>query len=207
MAGALLLALAAATLPVHPAQAQIRRCTAADGSAVFTDRDCAALGAVEQRAPIEGSAPRRGWRGGCARRLPDLVAEVGTAIDARDGNRLAASYHWPGTGHRSGYAIAERLDGIAQRALLNVSVVYAEPAAPSVEATRPPAPVAPETAGALPPLQPQPQPEPEPQPQSQPQIPRRPIGLRVDQVLADGVTPSATTFGLRRHMDCWWISL
>ena len=40
-----------------------------------------------------------------------------------------------------------------------------------------------------------------------PPAPRRPVALRIDQVLSDGVTPSTTTFGLRRHMDCWWISL
>ena len=36
---------------------------------------------------------------------------------------------------------------------------------------------------------------------------RRPVALRIDQALADGITPSTTTFGLRRHMDCWWITL
>src|SRR3989337_1734417 len=34
---------------------------------------------------------------------------------------------------------------------------------------------------------------------------RRPTALRIDQMLADGITPSRTIFGLRRHMDCWWI--
>ena len=34
---------------------------------------------------------------------------------------------------------------------------------------------------------------------------QRPIGLRVEQTLANGSTPSSTTFGLQRHLGCWWI--
>lgn len=37
---------------------------------------------------------------------------------------------------------------------------------------------------------------------------RRPlIGLRLEQTLVDGVTPTRTTLGLRRSFGCWWISL
>lgn len=32
-----------------------------------------------------------------------------------------------------------------------------------------------------------------------------PIGLRIEQTLANGVTPSRTEFGLQRHYGCWWI--
>jgi len=40
-------------------------------------------------------------------------------------------------------------------------------------------------------------------------IPARqpPVALRVEQTLANGSTPSRTVFGLRRHFDCWWITL
>ena len=192
LAGALTLALAVlavATLP-QPAEAQIRRCTTADGGTVYTDRSCESLGAIESRpqaGALAGSAAR--YRGGCARRLQDLVYEVTAAIDAHDTNRLAGSYHWPGQSTRSGYAVLERLDAIAQRPLLNVS------------ALRPPAPEpAPAPAwGDGPGLAPPPPPAAD--------TPRRPVALRLDQTLADGITPSTTTFGLRRHMDCWWISL
>ncbi len=217
MAGALLLALAVAALPHASAQAQIRRCTAADGSAVFTDRDCAALGAVESRPqPESPAASRRGWRGGCARSLQALVFEVGAAIDARDGNRLARSYHWTGMGHRAGYSAIERLDAIAQRPLLNLTAVYPQPPVPMpipADATppstetgattgtatdSPSAPVPATAAAASAPVA---------VARAMPAAPQRPIGLRLDQVLADGITPSTTTFGLRRHMECWWISL
>jgi hypothetical protein len=33
------------------------------------------------------------------------------------------------------------------------------------------------------------------------------VALRVEQTLANGSTPSRTVFGLRRHLDCWWITL
>jgi hypothetical protein len=35
---------------------------------------------------------------------------------------------------------------------------------------------------------------------------RAPVGLRLEQTLANGSTPSRTVFSLRRHLDCWWIS-
>jgi len=39
--------------------------------------------------------------------------------------------------------------------------------------------------------------------------PRKPrlIGLRVEQTLANGSTPSRTNFGLRQRMGCWWVRL
>ena len=33
------------------------------------------------------------------------------------------------------------------------------------------------------------------------------LGLRVEQVLSDGYTPSRTVFGLRRRLGCWWVHL
>src|SRR5690606_11917566 len=120
-ATAMLAVAAAMPAPVH---AQIRQCTTPDGGTVYTDRSCDSLGAIENRPAAEGgagsganAAPR--YRGGCARRVRDLVFEVTAAIDARDTNRLARSYHWPGTSTRSGYALIERLDAIASRPLLN----------------------------------------------------------------------------------------
>ena len=38
-----------------------------------------------------------------------------------------------------------------------------------------------------------------------PDPPRPPVGLRLDQTSARGSTPIRTVFGLRRHLDCWWI--
>jgi hypothetical protein len=192
LAGALLSAVAIAAALPPPAGAQVRRCTTPDGSAVYTDRSCESLGAVENRPRTEGSGSGAAlrYRGGCSRRLQDLVFEVTAAIDAGDTNRLARSYHWVGMSHRNGYAVIERLDAIARRPLLNISALRP---AEAVVASPDPAPLAAIDGNAAMP--------------ATPPSPRRPVALRIDQALADGITPSSTTFGLRRHMDCWWITL
>ena len=192
-----------ALLAPASAQAQVRRCTTPDGGTVYTDRNCAALGAVETRPQGDGggASPALRYRGGCSRRLQDLVFEVTSAIDARDTNWLARSYHWAGVGHSNGYALLERLDAIARRPLLNVTAL--RPAQTVVVPAQQPGAAAGWSTGASATLDGNPLLAAAP---SAPQ-PRRPVALRIDQVLADGVTPSTTTFGLRRHMDCWWITL
>ena len=207
VAGALLSAVAIAAAMPAPVHAQVRRCTTPDGGTVYTDRACTALGAVENRpqtGAAAGAAPLR-YRGGCSRRLQALVFAVSSAIDARDGNRLARSYHWVGLGHSAGYSVIQPLDAISPRPLLNITalrparpvVVEAQPIVTTgpdgISVRAPPAALARPDGGAAMP--------------ATPTAPRRPVALRIDQVLGDGVTPSTTTFGLRRHMDCWWISL
>jgi len=34
-----------------------------------------------------------------------------------------------------------------------------------------------------------------------------PVALRLDQTLANGVTPASTTLRLQRELGCWWVSL
>ena len=84
----LILACGLLGLSPRPAAAEVRRCVTSDGQAIFTDRKCDEVGAVES-PPREQGQPgdarvRRG--GGCARNLQDLVFEMNMAIDgARDG--------------------------------------------------------------------------------------------------------------------------
>jgi hypothetical protein len=174
---------------IPQAQAQVRRCTTADGGTVFTDRLCSEVDATEQVQRAEAGTPLRPYRGGCARTLQDLIHEVTSAIDARDGNRLATTYHWAGLSTRTGYSVIEQLDRIAQRPLVDITAL--RPATQVVVVERPgiSAPVFDEDYHA------------------QTARNRRPTALRIDQMLADGITPSRTIFGLRRHMDCWWITL
>lgn len=189
-AGCLLAALLALQLACPATtEAQVRRCTTADGGTLYTDQSCAKLGAVE-RTPRDADAARRPYRGGCARRLQDLVFEVTSAIDAHDTNRLAGAYHWPGMSSRGGYGVIERLDAIAQRPLVDITAL--RPAEPVVVVEHRPGESRPVLDGTT-------------YPQVRPS--RAPVALRVDQTLKDGITPSRTTFGLRKHMDCWWITL
>lgn len=183
--------IAIPTVPtwIPQAQAQVRRCTTADGGTVFTDRLCSEVDATEQVQRAEAGTPLRPYRGGCARTLQDLIHEVTSAIDARDGNRLATTYHWAGLSTRTGYSVIEQLDRIAKRPLVDITAL--RPATQVVVVERPgiSAPVLDEDYYA------------------QTARNRRPTALRIDQMLADGITPSRTIFGLRRHMDCWWITL
>lgn len=184
--------LAWAVLP-GTAAAQIRRCTGADGTSVFTDRRCEDIGAVERRPQDASPATGlRGYRGGCMRNLHELTYEITYAIDSRDPNRLAAVYHWPGLSSRSGYAVMQRLARIVDRPLVDIRVL-----------TPPPPPVADTT---FLPMQP-PHAAAEQHPPPPPPRPRAPTGLRLHQTLANGSTPTETVFGLRRHFGCWWIAL
>ncbi|MCJ0825484.1 hypothetical protein MQC88_05845 [Luteimonas sp. 50] len=167
----LLLAVAGST------QAQVRRCTATNGTTVFTDRRCQDIGAVDHVPSATAGLGARPYRNACARTLQDLVYELTSAIDDRDVNRLAGVYQWTGVSTGTGYALMQRLDAIAQRPLVDIVPVY--PAGPGDEDDYYP----------------------------QATVRRRPIGLRLEQTLANGSTPSRTVLGLRRSFGCWWVSL
>jgi len=170
------------------AQAQVRRCTGPDGIAVFTDQKCVELGASD-RLP-RASSEARGLRlrqAGCSRNLQDLVYEITTAIDAQDANRLASVYHWVGISSSGAEGVMSRLDAIVHRPLVDIIPITA----------RPPEDVDnPDGSGSEPT---------DYYPQTTVRTP--PVALRVEQTLANGSTPSRTVFGLRRHFDCWWVSL
>ena len=174
--------LSAALAWPKPVAAQVRRCTTADGSTIFTDRRCADIGAVERlpRTAAGSAGGLRLYRRGCARNLQDLVYEMTTAIDAHDANRLAGVYHWVGISSGGANGIMARLDAIVRRPLVDITAVAARsPADEDGEAYYPST------------------------------IPQRsaPVALRVEQTLGNASTPSRTVFGLQRHFDCWWIRL
>lgn len=198
-----------------PASAQIRRCTTADGGHVYTDRECKDVGAVE-RQPRQAGQSGRLIRRDCSRNVQDLVFEMTAAIDNRDVNRLAGIYHWPGTSSRGAHAIMQRLDAVVQRPLVDIRPVQApEPVAsapppPVALAWRPTAGVAARAAETGPAAA-----------SADAELPdevraaaarnlstrRAPVGLVVDQTVRDRITPLQTVFSLRRHLDCWWVSL
>ncbi|MCI4568642.1 hypothetical protein [Lysobacter sp. CFH 32150] len=172
------------------AQAQVRRCTRPDGTAVFTDQKCAELGAAD-RLP-RASSEARGLRlrqVGCSRNLQDLVYEMTTAIDAQDANRLASVYHWVGISSSGAESVMSRLDAIVHRPLVDIIPVTA----------RPPEDVDDPDGSGNPGV------SDDYYPQTTVRAPT--VALRVEQTLANGSTPSHTVFGLRRHFDCWWVSL
>ncbi|MBP6216577.1 MAG: DUF4124 domain-containing protein [Luteimonas sp.] len=207
-----------ATLVALPASAQIRRCTTADGGHVYTDRPCKDLGAVE-RQPRQAGAGTAGrvTRRDCSRNVRDLVLEMTAAIDNRDVNRLAGIYHWPGTSNRSAYAIMQRLDTIVQRPLIDITPVQApEPVAPTPASpsslawvsVSPGSPVRTPVQEASSTAADAELPDEVRAAAARNQGARRaPVGLVVDQTVRDRITPLQTVFSLRRHLDCWWVSL
>lgn len=210
----LVLALGAAvpgwTPPVRAQQSALNRCESPAGGTIYTDRPCDSLGAIPRvvrgvPSPA-GSGP---YRSGCARTLPALSAAITSAIDAHDVNGLASVYHWVGQNAQSGDRILQQLQAIADRPLVDIVVLRAAPHPAEVE----PVPAI-DAGDAPPPSGPTPTPTHAAPPaaatdDTPPPTPRRApaVGLRLEQTLKNGSTPSRTVFGLRRHLDCWWIVL
>lgn len=211
----LLLALAAC----GTAQADIRRCVAADGRTIYTDRQCQDLGAVERLPDTHRAGSGRAYRYSCPRSLQDLVYQLTDAIGNRDVNRLASVYYWAGQSTRTGYALMRRLDAIAQRPLADIVPVY--PVRAPVRA-----PVRNDMASTDASLDAASFKDDEtPQDESsnsqsgnsggsdngleypQETVHQRPIGLRLEQTLTNGSTPARTFLGLHRAHGCWWVSL
>ncbi|GAB1408725.1 hypothetical protein MASR1M8_26440 [Thermomonas brevis] len=184
-----LLALAAFAVPPQPAQAQVRRCTASDGALVYTDRKCEDIGAVERPAAAAAVGGYRMYRRPtCARNVNDLAYTLGSALNSADVNQVAALYDFSGMATSDGYRVMDRLQVIASRTLVDVQPMYAggvnEYGYDVVEFD-------PDTGAVL------------AKPASKPRL----VGLRVEQVLADGHTPSRVVFGLRQRLGCWWVRL
>ena len=183
------LLLACALLPAT-VQAQVKRCTAADGSLVYTDRKCDDIGATERlgAVPSAGGALAGSYRNVCARTVQDLVYSFSSALQSGDANQVAGVYDWAGMATSSAYRVMSRLDTIAKRPLVDVQPMYSGGTNAYgddvIEFDE-------ETGRVI----------------SRP--PRKPrlIGLRVEQTLANGTTPSRTNFGLRQRMGCWLVRL
>lgn len=177
-------------LCLAPAQvsAQVRQCIASDGTLVYTDRQCADIEATDHVAPA-GAGAGVGVRlhRGCARSIQDLAFALSSAIHANDVNHLAAVYDWVGMSTANGYRLMARLDAIARRPLMDVQPVYSGGSDPYADVVEFDA----ETGQVI---------------STPPRKPRL-VGLRLEQTLANGSTPSRTVFGLRRHLGCWWVRL
>jgi hypothetical protein len=189
---------------------QLNRCAGPGGDTVYTDRPCATVGARERlpRSAIASTYALR--RGGCARNLQDLIYEITAAIDNRDVNRLGSVYHWVGHSPESGYRTLDQLQAIADRPLVDIVPIRASVVETTAETSIPiEAPATPPEAEATSPAsatgdgaatQGNP-------PVVDRAVRRPPVGLRLDQTSGKGSTPARTVFGLRRHLDCWWITL
>lgn len=186
-----LLLCAAGLLAAPAAWAQkIQRCTSMNGDTIYTDKRCEDIGAMD-RLPRAGSTGATGaslYRSGCSRTLSDLVYQITAAIDNKDVNRLAGIYQWTGISNASANRILNRLEAIVQRPLVDIVPIRPRPP-PIVDEN---GVVIDENSDGYYP---------------QTTTRQRPVGLRLEQTLANGSTPSQTVFGLRRSYNCFWISL
>ena len=183
-----------------PAHAQkVQRCTTLSGEKVYSDKPCEDIGAIDRLPSLPGGPTARGssslYRGSCSRTLSDLVYQISSAVEAKDVNRLASVYQWSGISNESANRILDRLEAVVNRPLVDIVPVRPEPA-PDLPASAAP-PSGPDFAAEA------------NNEDRYPQAPRspRPVGLRLEQTLANGSTPSQTYFGLRRSYNCFWISL
>lgn len=186
----LLLFVAVLLVPPGRAMAQVRHCIGVDGALVYTDRKCEDIGAIERPASqaVMGIGGQHLYRGGCPRNVQDLVYSLGNAIQSGDVNQIAGVYDWAGMSTANGYRLMTRLQAIAKRPLVDVQPMYTgggnEYGYDVIQFDD-------ETGEVI----------------SKP--PRKPrlVGVRVEQTLANGTTPSRTVFGLRQHLGCWWVRL
>lgn len=200
---ALLLLLSCTALSVSDARAQqINRCTDAQGQTVYGDKPCETMGARARLLPGTRAAGNSGlYRDSCARRLSEVVAQIQSAVAARDANRLSGIYLWNGLSNATATQVMDRLDDIVQRPLVDIAPVFAtEPL------YTPPQPQPPTSTDDTP-VEP-------PRGDSAVQVisnvtpaPRRPVGLRLEQTLLNSATPARTVFNLRRQYNCFWITL
>ena len=173
-----LLLLLAWLAPLREAHAQVWHCVTADGTRLYTDRRCADLGAVDDlRDPALATQPGNSRRPVCARDVQDLAWALEEAIRSGDANRIAALYDWAGMGTANANRVMNRLQAIAKREVVQVRPVHAGERWDDTDPWLAPAPVGP------------------------------PVGLRVEQVQANGHTPARTSFGLRRRMGCLWVRM
>jgi hypothetical protein len=144
LAATLLLSGVPVTSPVHATSA-VLRCQSPDGTLVYTDKACGALGAKsmplpgellariyneEARfggknadaaiAPMAGAPPeRRSASSGCARSPTQLAMDLRGSLALGDVNRVAESYHWVGMSSRQGERTLDRLQHLVGQAVLD----------------------------------------------------------------------------------------
>ncbi|MFT4180078.1 MAG: hypothetical protein QM612_11580 [Thermomonas sp.] len=190
-AALLLLLLTLPAITPRVAHAQVKRCALADGTTVYTDRKCEDIGGSERIAPPRVSGGSGGaylHRTPCARNVQDLGYSLSGAIQSGDANQVASLYDWAGMSADAAYRLMSRLDAIASRTVVDVQPVYAGGTNEYGDEVA----TFDEQTGEL---------------ISKPRAKPRLVGLRVEQVLADGHTPSRTVFGVQRRMGCLWLRL
>ena len=147
--------LIAATPYSQPASAgtALQRCQTQDGTVLYTDKACGALGAeatpisaelvtrIAREEAMSNAQPspefgndalmtsgggRRSLAAGCARTPTQLAMDLRGAFALGDVNRIAESYHWAGLSHEDGKRIMARLDQYTDRNVSDIDYFNAQ---------------------------------------------------------------------------------
>ncbi|MCX7557184.1 hypothetical protein OS187_10205 [Xanthomonadaceae bacterium JHOS43] len=190
------LLLLATLLPSADAEAAVRRCIAADGTTIYTDRPCEHFDARDSAPPSEpeGNAPALPPRlpgesplsaygpvhADCARTPEALLFTLRRTLEHRDINALAGLYHWPGMGRFSATTVMNQLEALAADSDGSADLIYPDAAFVVHD------------------------------PQAYPDLPPEdPIGVRLPAFHAGGLSeaaPDAATLRVVRHAGCWWLT-
>jgi hypothetical protein len=172
------------------AQKKVQRCTDMNGETIYTDKRCEDVGGMDRlpRVVSGGMGGSSMFRSGCSRTLSDLVYQITAAIENNDVNRLASVYQWSGVSNAAANNILDKLEAIVQRPLVDIVPVRPQPP-PVLDAE---GNVIDDNDDGY-----------YPQTTARP----RPVGLRLEQALKNGSTPSRTYLGLQRSYNCFWINL
>ena len=187
----ILVSLLSIGLPRTAHAQAVQRCTTMSGETVYTDKRCEDIGAMDRLPQVTpGSSSGSGgiYRAGCSRTLSDLVYQITAAVENKDVNRLASVYQWTDISNAAANSILDKLQAVVDRPL--VDIVPIRPAPPPI-VDQNGVVIDDNSDGYYP----------------QTGARQRPIGLRLEQTLKNGSTPSRTVFGLRRSYNCFWISL
>ena len=181
--------LCGSTIPAH-AQKKVQRCTTMGGETIYTDKRCEDVGGMDRlpRVTSGGMGGSSIYRSGCSRTLSDLVYQITAAIENNDVNRLASVYQWADVSNASASRILDKLEAIVERPLVDIVPVRPQPP-----------PIVDEDGTVID--------ENEDGYYPQTTARARPVGLRLEQTLKNGSTPSRTYLGLRRSYNCFWVSL
>lgn len=162
----------------------MRRCLLADGTVVHTDGQCADGQTEQPVVPAREVQSLTGHTGiapppACSGNADELLFNVRAAVDSRDVNMLARSYHWPGLGEAQVESVLGRLETLVQRPLTDIRLLFPSDPGDGLADDADP---------------------------GQPRAPQIPIGLKLLQYASPtDNTLTATRFTLWRHFGCWWI--
>ena len=179
-----------------PAHAEVFSCVGKNGARIYTDRPCAAIDAVDVLPAATPGSPlndKLNYSNGCARSFKNLVSSVTIALQNQDPVHLSTVYSWRGMSGTHGYNIAQRLESIATRELLDVIPVYPSPEL-SMQSTGEVTISGQVSSNAL------------DVPEVR-RVKRGPIGIRIVQRANASGAQTSINFGLRQYMGCWWIAL